>query len=385
MDIKPNKKNISLSVFFPTYNEEDNITETVRQTDEVLRQITPHYEIIVVNDGSSDMTRVIADNLKYRNPRVKVVHHEQNQGYGAALVSGLRAAKYDYIFFTDADLQFDISEISKLLEHVPEHQVVIGYRAKRRDPFMRLVNAKGWNILNRLFFGLKVKDIDCAFKLFDRRVIDDLKIVSRGAMISAEILIRLQRQGIKFKEVPVTHLPRTQGSPTGAKPAVIIRAFRELIMLYRGDLGTVNSKQAGKFGVVGLINTGIDIVAYILLTRFMLFFAAYLVLAKIISFGLGTISSFILNRRWTFEVRGQVKWGEVLRFYAVVGSAMAINASVMYFLVRIIGMYDLLAVILTTIFTFVWSFFLAKFWVFRPAPKPRYALGRNSSTTSTAN
>jgi hypothetical protein len=130
-----------------------------------------------------------------------------------------------------------LEELKDLVQYVPDHDVVIGYRAKRRDPLMRLLNAKGWNILNRMLFGLRVRDIDCAFKLFKRDLVKDLPVKARGAMLSAEFLIRLQRRGIIFKEIPVTHLPRLKGSPTGAKPAVIIRAFKEMLQIYNNELG----------------------------------------------------------------------------------------------------------------------------------------------------
>jgi len=225
-------KNLSLSVFFPAYNEEANIQKTIETADAVLRAITQEYELIVVNDGSRDQTGKLAEEVARKNSRVRVIHHEKNLGYGAAVWSGMHAARYPWIFFTDADLQFDFSEISKLIAHIPEYRVVLGYRAPRRDSFMRLLNAKGWNWLVRSLFGLKVRDIDCAFKLIERKLVVDLPLETRGATMSAEMLIRLQRKGIVWKEVPVSHFPRSYGSPTGAKPAVIWRAFRELFCLY---------------------------------------------------------------------------------------------------------------------------------------------------------
>jgi glycosyltransferase involved in cell wall biosynthesis len=226
-------KPYSISLFFPAYNEEGAIAESVAQAEAVLKQLTHTYEIIVVNDGSRDATGAIADALAAKNARVRVVHHATNKGYGGALMSGLQAAQYDYIFFTDADLQFDLRELKLLLAHVPNYDVVLGYRAKRQDPFFRMANAYGWHVLNRTVFGLKVHDIDCAFKLIKRDRVKDIAITSQGAMVSAELLILLQRQGVTFKEVPVSHHPRRSGSATGAKPAVIARAFGELIQFYR--------------------------------------------------------------------------------------------------------------------------------------------------------
>ena len=232
------KQNFSLSLFFPAYNEEANISETILKATRVAQSLSQAYEIIIVNDGSKDNTGTMAEQMAKQDSHIRVIHHSPNLGYGAALWSGIQAAKYDYIFFSDADLQFNLAELSKLVEHIPEYGAVLGYRAERKDPYMRLINAKCWNMLNRALFGLQVKDIDCAFKLFKTTLLKPLPIYSRGAMMSAEMLIHLQRQGVVFKEVPVTHLPRVAGSPTGAKPSVIFRALREMLSAYNRGLTT---------------------------------------------------------------------------------------------------------------------------------------------------
>lgn len=224
----------SLSVFFPFYNEQENIRPSVEGAIKILQNIKglSKYEIIIVDDGSKDKTKQIAEDLLKEYSNIKLISHEKNLGYGGAVVSGIRNSSYEYIFFTDGDLQFDFKEINKLLEYIKDYQVVIGYRSPRKDSFIRLLNEKLWNILNRIFFGLKVKDIDCAFKLFKRELVADLPIMSKGAMVSAEILIKLQRKGVKFKEVPVTHFPRKKGSPSGAKISVIFYALKEFFNLY---------------------------------------------------------------------------------------------------------------------------------------------------------
>jgi glycosyltransferase involved in cell wall biosynthesis len=231
---KPPQLN-SLSIFFPTYNEEKNIAETIETADQVARQYTTDYEIIVVNDGSTDQTAQVVNSLGATYPNLRLINHETNQGYGAALMTGFNAATKEWVFFTDADLQFDLGEISKLVEYVSQYDVIIGYRAKRNDPFIRFLNAKGWNILNRVIFNLQVHDIDCAFKLIKGLALKPIlpEIISHGAMISAEMLIRLKNSGHAIKEVPVSHFPRKAGSPTGAKPQVILKAFRELIQVKR--------------------------------------------------------------------------------------------------------------------------------------------------------
>ncbi len=370
------KKNLPISIFFPAYNEEDNIAETVRQAEEVVQRITDTYEIIVVNDGSKDDTGPIADQIALVNSRVRVIHHSPNQGYGGALWSGFQAAKYDWVFFTDADLQFRLDELVNLAEHIPENDVVLGYRAPRKDPFMRLVNAWGWNLLNRFLFGLKVRDIDCAFKLMRRDLVASLPVKSRGAMISAEILIRLQRKGIVFKEVPVTHLPRLHGEATGAKPAVIIRAFKELFGLYRGALGQEGGTavQMGKFAVVGVMNTVLDLSTYIALTRYVDIFSEHLVWAKMISFILGTICSFVLNRTFTFAVKRPITVQELTRFYSTIGMGIVINVGALYVLHNMFNIHDLVAVGVATVLTFFWGFAFSKFWVFtRQSQKPAHA------------
>ena len=322
------------------------------------------YEIIVVNDGSSDHTQSIAEDFSRKYPVVRVINHPHNRGYGAALKTGIAAARMEYIFFTDADLQFDIVELQNLLIHLDEYPVVIGYRAPRRDPFMRLLNAWGWNRLNRLLFGLKIRDIDCAFKLFKREEVQSLPLQSKGAMISAETLIRLTRKLVPVKEVPVSHLPRKAGSPTGAKFTVILRAFTEMIELYRGELGLVTHKEALKFMSVGVLNTLLDVTAYLYLTRATALFADHLTIAKLFSFLVGTVSSLLLNRYWTFGLRTRLTLGEVVRFYAMTSVSLTINVAMMNFLVGV-GVYDLVALAITTVFTFIANFTLSKVWVFR--------------------
>jgi putative flippase GtrA len=364
-------KPINLSIFFPVYNEEENIREAILRTIRVVED-SPYideYEILVVNDGSTDESERIALLMAKIFPQVRVVDHPKNKGYGEALKTGIARSRMDYVFFTDADLQFDIVELQNLLVHLDTYPVVIGYRSPRRDPFMRLLNAWGWNKLNRLLFGLKVRDIDCAFKIFRRKDVQGLDLRSKSAMISAETLIRLSRSGIAIKEVPVSHLPRTAGSPTGAKPSVILRALKEMLELYRGDLGLATQKEALRFMSVGVINTLLDVAAYIVLTRATGYFADHLTVAKFLSFLAGTVSSLTLNRTWTFGMRTRLTLGEVLRFYAMTSVSLALNVALMSALVGM-GMYDLYALSLTTVFTFAANFTLSKFWVFK-RPEPR--------------
>ncbi|MGZ3678475.1 MAG: glycosyltransferase family 2 protein [Ktedonobacterales bacterium] len=223
-----------LSVILPAYNEEAVIAMTVAQCVEALSVIAPDYEIIIVDDGSRDHTGDIADELAAANPHIKVVHNRPNRGYGGALIAGFNAATKSLSFFMDSDGQFDIHDIALLIAQREQgHRAVLGYRKHRQDVFMRKVNAWGWNMLVSLLFGLRVRDVDCAFKLYDTALIRVCNVQSEGAMINTELLVKLSRLGVHFVEVPVHHYPRKHGSATGANLRVIAHAFSELLRLRR--------------------------------------------------------------------------------------------------------------------------------------------------------
>jgi len=225
---------LNISAFFPAYNEEANLEPLVKQLVATLRKLADHWEVIIVDDGSRDRTPEIAARLVKQYPGVRHVRHDQNRGYGGAVKTGLKEAKLDWIFFTDGDCQFDVAEIEKLLPAAETADFVAGFRLDRQDPFFRKLNAFCWGTLVRTLFGLhgKVRDIDCAFKLFKRRVVDQSEFKAEGAMISTELLVRAKKLGYKFKEVGVHHYPRKAGTQTGANPKVILRAFKELFRLY---------------------------------------------------------------------------------------------------------------------------------------------------------
>jgi len=223
----------SLSVILPAFNEEANIRAVVEDAYRTVPKIAPIFEIIVADDGSKDRTGEICDRLVEELSNVRVVHHPQNRGYGAALKSGIRLARHDLIFFTDAEGQFDLNELATLLEQSNAYDIVAGYRARRQDPPHRLLFAWGWNILVRIVLGVRIRDIDCAFKVFNRNVFDRVQIQSVGAMVNTEIFAQVSRFGMTVKEVPVTHFPRQHGESTGGNVAVILKAFRELIKMRR--------------------------------------------------------------------------------------------------------------------------------------------------------
>ena len=222
-----------LSAFFPAYNEEGNIERMCSSLKNVLPQVAEDFEIIVVNDGSEDRTREIADRMVREDHRIRAVHHDRNRGYGAAIRSGMHACQKEYIFFTDGDNQFDVSQISLFIPYTSEYDGVIGFRINRQDSWMRKANAWAWNWLVRWMFGLRVKDIDCAFKLFHRKVYEKIELESSGAMISTELLVKITKNGYRLHEIGVLHSPRLEGKQTGANLRVILRAFKELFRFYK--------------------------------------------------------------------------------------------------------------------------------------------------------
>jgi len=219
---------ISISAAMPAYNEEENVGPMVQALDPVLASITDDYEIIIVDDGSKDRTAERVLGLQAQYPKVRLVRHPVNQGFGAAVHTGFTSATKEWVFYTDADRQFRVEELRKLLPLTDKADIIAGYRAPRADPFLRKVFAFGWFALCTILFGYTARDIDCAFKLFRREILDHIRVDSRGATFSIEFLVRAKRAGYRIAEVPVSHLPRLAGSPTGAKLSVITRAFREL-------------------------------------------------------------------------------------------------------------------------------------------------------------
>ena len=223
----------SISIVLPAYNEEANIRTTVSEVAGIIQNLGIDHEIILVNDGSRDRTGEIGRELAAYIPEFRLVEHFPNRGYGGALKAGFVAARKDLIAFFPADNQFHFDEITRLLDRLDETQadIVCGYRAPRRDPFIRKVNAFGWNSLIRILFGYLCRDIDCGFKLFRREILAQVPIESDGALIDTEFISSARRQGYRIAEVPVTHRPRVGGEATGANIAVIIKAFQDIWML----------------------------------------------------------------------------------------------------------------------------------------------------------
>jgi glycosyltransferase involved in cell wall biosynthesis len=222
-----------LSVVLPAYDEEDNIAEAIRQALAAAESVSLRQEVIVVDDGSSDATAAVAFACRARDARVRLVRHEHNRGYGSAVRSGIAAARLDWVLLTDADLQFDLRQLSEFVPYTVDSDLVLGYRAERSDPLLRRLNARAWNALVRLLFHVRARDVDAAFKLIRRHALDGIELGSTGAMIDTELLAKAARRGARTVELPVAHRPRVAGDSSGGNPLVILRAFRELFELRR--------------------------------------------------------------------------------------------------------------------------------------------------------
>lgn len=225
----------TLSLFYPVFNESQALPGLISTAVQFLDTLDlEKYEVIIVDDGSDDGTGKLADKLTEKYSQVKVVHHPVNLGYGAALASGFQAAKFAWVAYNDGDGQFDIADLQKFIEPSKRVDVVLGYRRHRSDHFGRRLNAWIWGRVVELILKLRVRDIDCGFKLIRASVLSQIEpIEAKGAVISPELLLKLQMAGAKWEEVAVEHFPRRSGVASGARPSVILRAFWELIWLRR--------------------------------------------------------------------------------------------------------------------------------------------------------
>ena len=222
----------TISLVLPAYNEEDNIEIVVRRAMDVLPNYADNFEIIPVNDGSRDRTAEIVGRLAAEDSRIRPVHHKVNRGYGGAVASGILSSTGDYVMFMDADRQFDIADIRRLAPFVAEFDVVAGFRMERADPLQRRINAEIFNLAVRIAFGVHLRDLDCAFKIFKGDIVRALHLTSTGALINAEMQAKLRRQKATIQQVGVPHHPRVAGTPTGGNAKVILRAMKGMIVLW---------------------------------------------------------------------------------------------------------------------------------------------------------
>jgi len=237
-------KNKSISVFLPTYNEEENIKAAVTAIQKYLKKQFSDYEIIVINDGSTDKTEEIVKGLIVQDKKIKLINHKKNLGYGAALRSGFSNASKDLIFYTDADSQFDIHDLDKLLPLVNSYDIISGYRIKRQDPLMRIFIAATYNVIIKTLFDLPVRDIDASFKLYKREILDNLTLKANTGLIDAEVLIKARKKGYRIGQIGVNHYPRVNGRTiyevgnrnkifAFVRPAVVTDILTEIRNLWR--------------------------------------------------------------------------------------------------------------------------------------------------------
>ncbi|CAN5539861.1 hypothetical protein BH23CHL5_BH23CHL5_01420 [soil metagenome] len=267
---------ITLSLVLPAYNEAENLSYVVEQSVATLRSHFDHVEIIVVNDGSKDETGTVASDLASAIPEVIVVHHEVNRGYGGALITGFSASTGRHVMFMDADRQFDIADIDRLIPFLSSYDIVAGFRMERSDHLHRRVFAEIFNVTIRVLFGVHMRDIDCAFKIFDGDLIHSIDLKSSGALINTEIQAKARRQGATVQQVGVRHFPRIAGSSTGGSPRVVIRAMRDTPRLWwhmrtysppAGRPSDSNRHRLGDVVILGTIGAAIMAIAGLIRRR----------------------------------------------------------------------------------------------------------------------
>jgi glycosyltransferase involved in cell wall biosynthesis len=232
-----------VSIVLPCFNEAPNVADAVRAASAAAEANAADYEVIVVDDGSSDGTAQIAARLAENDRRVRVIVHPSNRGYGGAVRTGLRSARMPWVLLTDGDLQFDLGELADFVPLANEADLIAGWRIARQDPAHRRLNAAAWNLLVHSQFKLPVRDVDCAFKLIRRDLLEKIPLTSRGAMVSTELVVRAVAAGATVREVGVHHRPRVAGEQSGASPRVVLRAFRELARLH-GELRRLPARMA---------------------------------------------------------------------------------------------------------------------------------------------
>lgn len=224
---------ISLTAFFPAYNDQHTIEQIVRTVADELKIVTSDFEVLVVNDGSADRTAEILNRLQTELPFLRVVHHERNLGYGAALITGFKNASKDLIFYTDGDGQYDVRELHNLLARMePGIDLVNGYKVKRADAWYRIVIGECYRRAMRLVFRLNIRDVDCDFRLFRRHIFETITLESRSGVICVEMAKKFEQAGFKMVEVPVSHYPRLHGSSEFFRVRHLLHTFRGLLKIW---------------------------------------------------------------------------------------------------------------------------------------------------------
>jgi len=349
-----------LSVFFPAYNEEANIKTTVSKANKILKEVAERYEIIIIDDGSTDKTNKIIKKLASGNNKIKIIEHGVNMGYGASVISGFYNSRYEWIAFTDSDGQFDFSEITNFISKQKETNadLVIGSYIDRKVSKMRKFNTWLWQFIINLFFGLNVKDIDCGFKLVRKKVIEKIPRLEsqRGAFISTEFLIKSKRSGFKIVEIPVHHHPRGRGEPTGANLNVVISSFKDLF-------NTNTFIKFMKFCFVGLTSALLSLVVFNILFYYGSNFTVSLIFGILFSI----MYNFIMNREVTFSSRSKLR-KQIFRYGIVYIISQGINFLVSTIMVLLIGketVYANFSVLIGIAVSIPFSFLGHLLWTFR--------------------
>ncbi len=234
---KPN-----ITMFFPAYNEADNIPILLKSAVKTLEEVANDYEIlVVVYEGSTDGTIGIVRKFAGKNKRIRLLLQPKGKkGVGYAKMMGFKNARYPFIFYADSDNQFDLNDFKKFLPYIYEYDVIAGYRIKRNDPKMRIIVSKIYNLMMHLLFGTKERDLDCAFRLVNKKVIDSISLKCMTGVATTELLAKARKNGFKIKEVGVCHYPRKFGQPVFEakflnlpKPKVVVSILKEIIGLYK--------------------------------------------------------------------------------------------------------------------------------------------------------
>ena len=231
-----NYKLSQVSFFCPAYFEEKNLPILIPKVISLLSKITDQFEIIIIEDGSPDKTGEVADNLSNQYPCIKVIHHHTNLGYGASLRDGFYNAKYEYIMYTDGDIQYDVNEFIPYIHLLSNADIISGYVTKKALTPLRKIQSVVFNLLVKILFFVNIKDINCSMKIYKRKVLDSISIKSTSAFIDAEMLIKAKRLGFSIAQFPVTHYPRNSGEASGAKFSVIISTIKDMIKFRLGLL-----------------------------------------------------------------------------------------------------------------------------------------------------
>jgi dolichol-phosphate mannosyltransferase len=201
-----------LSLVIPAFNEAAVIARAIAEAETALSRHFAHFEVLVINDGSSDATAKEVRRVLSESPHTRLLQHRMNRGYGAALRTGFEAAQYELVAFTDADCQFDLTDLAQLAPLTAEAPIVVGYRTDRKDPWRRRFLSWGYNVMARTLLGTRVRDVDCALKVFRREVLSGLLPAARGFFVNTEMMTRARQMGLNVAEVPVTHRPRAGGA-----------------------------------------------------------------------------------------------------------------------------------------------------------------------------